>query len=129
LFRLLYQLFPTKDRGTGNGLAGMANRIFGIMAPIIALYADLTVCDLLATRRGLLKFGCADAKGNHQTAVPIYVSGALFIVAGFIALLLPFEPRGRLVCKRDSFNSFFTSFFHVASETVAWCCCLGVDTL
>ena len=40
-------------------------------APIIALYADLS------------------------TPVPIYVSGALFVVAGFIALLLPFEPRGK----------------------------------
>ena len=40
-------------------------------APIIALYADLT------------------------TSVPIYVSGAIFIAAGFIALLIPFEPRGR----------------------------------
>ena len=26
---------------------------------------------------------------------PIYVSGALFVVDGFIALLLPFEPRGK----------------------------------
>lgn len=40
-------------------------------APIIALYANL------------------------QTAVPVYVSGALFLVSGFIALLLPFEPRGK----------------------------------
>jgi len=71
LYAMTPELFPTKDRGTGNGLAASANRIFGIMAPIIALYADLT------------------------TAVPIYVSGALFIVAGFIALLLPFEPRGK----------------------------------
>ena len=40
-------------------------------APIIALYANL------------------------ETAVPVYVSGALFLVSGFIALLLPFEPRGK----------------------------------
>lgn len=40
-------------------------------APIIALYANL------------------------KTAVPIYISGALFMIAGFIALLLPFEPRGK----------------------------------
>ena len=40
-------------------------------APVIALYANLS------------------------TPVPIYVSGALFVVSGFIALLLPFEPRGK----------------------------------
>jgi len=71
LYALSPELFPTKDRGTGNALVAAANRVFGIMAPIIALYANL------------------------QTSVPIYISGALFIVAGFIALLLPFEPRGK----------------------------------
>ncbi|KAH9171275.1 major facilitator superfamily domain-containing protein [Lactarius sanguifluus] len=71
LYALSPELFPTKDRGTGNALVAAANRVFGIMAPIIALYADLT------------------------TSVPIYISGALFIVAGFIAVLLPFEPRGK----------------------------------
>lgn len=40
-------------------------------APIIALYGDLT------------------------TSVPIFVSGALFLAAGVIALLLPFESRGK----------------------------------
>ena len=70
LYAITPELFPTKDRGTGNAIAAAANRVFGVMAPIIALYADLT------------------------TSVPIYISGALFIVAGLIALLLPFEPRG-----------------------------------
>ncbi|TRM60728.1 major facilitator superfamily domain-containing protein [Schizophyllum amplum] len=71
LYALSPELFPTKERGTGNALTAAANRVFGIMAPIIALYADLT------------------------TAVPIYVAGALFLLAGFIALLLPFESRGK----------------------------------
>ncbi|KAL7279805.1 hypothetical protein ACG7TL_006212 [Trametes sanguinea] len=71
LYAVSPELFPTKDRGTGNALVASANRVFGIMAPIIALYADLS------------------------TAVPIWVSGALFLVSGFIALLLPFEPRGK----------------------------------
>ncbi|KAL0961341.1 hypothetical protein HGRIS_006297 [Hohenbuehelia grisea] len=70
LYALSPEVFPTKDRGTGNALVATANRIFGIMAPIIALYADLT------------------------TSVPIFIAGAIFIAAGFIALLLPFEPRG-----------------------------------
>ncbi|KAI0054046.1 MFS general substrate transporter [Auriscalpium vulgare] len=71
LYAISPELFPTKDRGTGNAIVASANRVFGIMAPIIALYANLA------------------------TSAPIYVSGALFIVAGFIALLLPFEPRGK----------------------------------
>ncbi|QRV76924.1 major facilitator superfamily transporter [Ceratobasidium sp. AG-Ba] len=71
LYAMTPELFPTKDRGTGNGIAATANRIFGIMAPIIALYANLS------------------------TSVPIYISGALFILGGLIALLLPFEPRGK----------------------------------
>ena len=43
LYAMTPELFPTKDRGTGNGIAATANRIFGIMAPIIALYANLAV--------------------------------------------------------------------------------------
>jgi MFS family permease len=75
MYAVLYaytpEIFPTKDRGTGNALAAMANRIFGIMAPIVAIYANL------------------------QTAAPVYVSGALFIAAGSLVLILPFEPRGK----------------------------------
>ena len=40
-------------------------------APVIALYANL------------------------ETAVPVYVSGALIIGSGVLALLLPYEPRGK----------------------------------
>jgi len=71
LYALSPELFPTKDRGTGNALVAVANRVFGIMAPIIALYANLT------------------------TSVPIFVAGALFLVAGLLALALPFDPRGK----------------------------------
>ena len=95
LYAISPEIFPAKDRGTGNALVAASNRVFGVMvspsfprpsgcmrergahmglctqAPIIALYADLS------------------------TPIPIYVSGALFVVSGFIALLLPFEPRGK----------------------------------
>ena len=75
MYAVLYaytpEIFPTKDRGTGNALTATANRIFGIMAPIVAIYANL------------------------ETAVPVYVSGALFIAAGLLTLILPFEPRGK----------------------------------
>lgn len=75
MYAVLYaytpEIFPTKDRGTGNALTATSNRVFGIMAPIIAIYANL------------------------KTAAPVYVSGALFIAAGVLTLLLPFEPRGK----------------------------------
>ncbi|KAF8808500.1 MFS general substrate transporter [Phlegmacium glaucopus] len=70
LYAITPELFPTKDRGTGNALTATANRILGVMSPIIALYTNLT------------------------TSVPIFIAGAIFIVAGFIALLLPYESRG-----------------------------------
>ncbi|KAI5865752.1 transporter [Durotheca rogersii] len=75
MYAVLYaytpELFPTRDRGTGNALTATANRIFGIMAPIVAMFANL------------------------ETAAPVYTSGALFIAAGLIVLTLPFESRGK----------------------------------
>ncbi|KAJ8130479.1 hypothetical protein O1611_g3154 [Lasiodiplodia mahajangana] len=71
LYAFTPEVFPTQDRGTGNALTAISNRIFGIFAPVIAIYGDL------------------------NTPVPVYVSGALFIAAGAIALTLPFESRGK----------------------------------
>jgi len=75
MYSVLYaytpEVFETRHRGTGNALTAMANRIFGIMAPIVAMYANL------------------------KTAVPVYVSGALFVGAGLLCILLPFESRGK----------------------------------
>ncbi|KAJ5707914.1 Sugar transporter [Penicillium malachiteum] len=75
MYAVLYaytpEIFLTKDRGTGNALTASANRIFGIMSPIIAMFANL------------------------ETAVPVYVSGALFISAGILATLMPYESRGK----------------------------------
>ena len=71
LYSYTPEIFPTKDRGTGNALTASSNRIFGIMAPIIAMFANL------------------------ETATPVYISGALFIVAGLLVLALPFESRGK----------------------------------
>lgn len=75
MYAVLYgftpELFPTPQRGTGNALAATCNRIFGIMAPIIAMFANL------------------------QTSAPVYTSGALFITAGLLVLVLPFESRGK----------------------------------
>ncbi|KAK3935927.1 MFS siderochrome iron transporter 1 [Diplogelasinospora grovesii] len=71
LYSFTPELFPTPERGTGNALTATCNRVFGIMAPIIAMFANL------------------------QTAAPVYTSGALFIAAGLLVLGLPFESRGK----------------------------------
>ncbi|KAI1004948.1 MFS siderochrome iron transporter 1 [Podosphaera aphanis] len=75
MYAVLYaytpEIFPTKDRGTGNALTASANRIFGVMAPIIAMLTNL------------------------ETSSPVYISGALFILAGLLVLFLPYETRGK----------------------------------
>lgn len=75
MYAVLYaytpEIFPTKDRGTGNALTATANRVFGIVAPIIAMFANL------------------------RTSAPVYTSGALFLAAGLMVVVLPYEPRGK----------------------------------
>ncbi|KAI0822076.1 MFS general substrate transporter [Trametes gibbosa] len=71
LYAISPELFPAKNRGTGSALVASANRILGALAPIVAIYTNLT------------------------TSVPIYVAGSCFIVAGLLAFLIPFEPRGK----------------------------------
>ena len=75
VYGLLYaytpELFPATIRGTGNGLVALFNRLSGLMAPIIVTYVGL------------------------ETSVPIWISASLFIVAGFVFLILPYESRGK----------------------------------
>jgi hypothetical protein len=75
MYAVLYsytpEIFSTKDRGTGNAITASANRVFGIMAPIVAMFANL------------------------ETSAPVYVSGGWFSGAGVLVLVLPFESRGK----------------------------------
>lgn len=71
LYAYTPEVFPTKIRGTAVGLAASANRVLGVFAPIIAIFADLT------------------------TLAPIFVSGALFLVAAVLVIFYPYEPRNR----------------------------------
>ncbi|RSM02943.1 hypothetical protein CDV31_010684 [Fusarium ambrosium] len=75
VYGLLYsytpELFPAPIRGTANGLVAMFNRLSGLMAPIIAAYVGI------------------------ETDLPVWISAALFVVAGVVFLILPFETRGR----------------------------------
>ncbi|KAJ5893091.1 hypothetical protein N7504_009782 [Penicillium tannophilum] len=75
MYAVLYaytpEIFLTKDRGTGNALTASANRVFGVMSPIIAMFANL------------------------ETAIPVYVSGALFLTAGILVISMPYESQGK----------------------------------
>lgn len=93
MYAVLYgytpEVFPTPQRGTGNALAAVCNRVFGIMAvsnssPHVSSY---TLLNYLQPIVGMF--------ANLETAAPVYVSGALFIVAGVLVVLLPFESRGK----------------------------------
>ena len=92
LYAVSPELFPTKDRGTGNALVATANRIFGIM---VGLFLTVPVRTWHLTQWRTFQAPIIALYANLKTAVPIYISGALFIIAGFIALLLPFEPRSK----------------------------------
>ncbi|KAL4070230.1 major facilitator superfamily domain-containing protein [Scleroderma yunnanense] len=72
LYAISSEIFPAIHRGTGNCLTSTAKGAFGVMAPIIALYANLS------------------------TAVPVYIAGSLLMFAGFLVLLVPYEPQGRV---------------------------------
>lgn len=71
LYAYTPEIFLTKDRGTGNALTAASSRVFGIMAPVIAMFADL------------------------RSAAPVYVSGGLHVVAGVLVMLIPYESRGK----------------------------------
>ncbi|KAF4947937.1 hypothetical protein FSARC_13856 [Fusarium sarcochroum] len=75
VYGLLYsytpELFPAPVRGTANGLVAMFNRLSGLIAPIIAAYVGI------------------------DNDYPIWISAGLFILAGLVFLLLPYETRGR----------------------------------
>ena len=75
VYGLLYsytpELFPAPIRGTANGLIAVFNRLSGLMAPIIAAYVGV------------------------DTDLPIWISAALFVVAGLVFLVLPYETRGK----------------------------------
>ncbi len=46
LYALTPELFPTKDRGTGNALAAAANRVFGVMVRYSPLFIFLVFLNI-----------------------------------------------------------------------------------
>ena len=76
LYGVLYaytpEVFPGPNRGTGTGIASFFNRIFGLLAPIVAVHA-----------------------GAVNPNAPIYASGSLFIAAFIAMCCFPIETRGK----------------------------------
>lgn len=72
LYAYTPEVFPAPNRGTGTGISSCLNRIAGLCAPLVAIYAS-----------------------SSNPSAPIYASGAL-ILASFVAMcLLPIETRGK----------------------------------
>lgn len=72
LYAYTPETFPAPNRGTGTGISSCLNRISGLCAPLVAIYA-----------------------GSANPNSPIYASGAL-ILASFVAMcFLPIETRGK----------------------------------
>lgn len=72
LYAYTPEVFPGPIRGTGTGISSFLNRVAGLCAPIVAIFAS---------------------SGNPKA--PIYASGGLFIAAFFSMLILPIETRGK----------------------------------
>lgn len=71
LYAYTPEVFPAPNRGTGSGIASCLNRVAGLMAPIIGIYA------------------------STDPVAPIYAAGAL-ILASFVAMcFLPIETAGK----------------------------------
>ena len=71
LYAYTVEVMPSAHRGTGNGIAVAFNRLMGTASALIGAFT------------------------STASSVPIYVCATLLGIAGIVALLLPFEPRGR----------------------------------
>ncbi|KAI5123860.1 hypothetical protein M0805_005677 [Coniferiporia weirii] len=79
LYAYTPEVFPAPHRGTGDALSSSFNRVTGILAPVIKIATTSRV-------------GSASSIGPN---VPVFVSASLFIVAAFLAMLLPIETAGK----------------------------------
>ncbi|KAI1418679.1 MFS general substrate transporter [Hypoxylon sp. FL1857] len=72
LYAFTPEIFPAPVRGAGTGVASFLNRVFGLVAPILA----------------------ANVPGDGTTT-PIYMSAVLILAAFVGMVLIPIETRGR----------------------------------
>ena len=90
LYAISPEIFPAKDRGTGNGLAAAATRVFGLVVSLVR-----PIVPIIASSEISLKAPIIALYADLSTAVPVYIAGGLIMSAGLFALLLPYEPRGK----------------------------------
>lgn len=69
LYAYTPEVFPAAARTTGGAIALVSSRAAGALAPVIYYYGQ-----------------------KSGSSVPIWISGAVIGIIGFIALLFPFEP-------------------------------------
>lgn len=72
LYAYTPEVFPAPHRGTGDGIASSLNRVFGLFAPIIAIYT-----------------------GEEQANAPLFTSGALFLISAVLMLTLRVDSCGK----------------------------------
>lgn len=65
------EVYPAPLRGIATATCSLCNRLCGLLGPIISLHLDIS---------------------NGE---PVYLSGGLFILAGLLFLVLPYETRGK----------------------------------
>ncbi|WFD44734.1 hypothetical protein MPSI1_003404 [Malassezia psittaci] len=70
LYAITYEVFPAPQRGTGDGLSMSTQRVFGVVATLIAVYK------------------------SEEFNAPIYISASFFLLSAVLMLFLPYEPRG-----------------------------------
>jgi hypothetical protein len=90
LYAISPEIFPAKYRGTGNGLVSTATRVLGVVVSLLfSLFTSLT------NYVHFIQAPVIALYANLQTAAPVYIAGGLLMLASLVALVLPYEPRGR----------------------------------
>lgn len=92
LYAYTPEVFPAPHRGTGVGLASTFCRICNTMVPIIA--SKLSYLQMnFRNGHGLISEFVAFV--NLRSSMPMWISGALLLLAGVLAFVLPYEPNGK----------------------------------
>lgn len=71
LYAYTVEVLPSAHRGTGNGIAVSLNRLMGTVSALIGAFT------------------------STASSVPIYVCAAMLGMSGIIAIIFPFETRGK----------------------------------